>query len=87
MLPSSSEVLLEFSSVTSDSMSPLSQHFLLKCLRENNMSSLLIQGGTEKRGKSEVDYEIPPRGQVPSAHATTWVRNFEGTGSALKEKA
>jgi transposase len=29
-------------------------------------------------------YEIPPRGQVPSAHAIcTWVRNFEETGSAL----
>jgi transposase len=33
-------------------------------------------------------YEIPPRGQVPSAHAIRmWVRNFEETGSALKEKA
>jgi transposase len=31
-------------------------------------------------------YEIPPRGQVPSAHAIhTWVRNFEETGSALKK--
>jgi transposase len=30
-------------------------------------------------------YEIPPRGQVLSAHAIrTWVRNFEETGSALK---
>jgi hypothetical protein len=39
-------------------------------------------------GKFEVDYEIPPRGQVPSAHALrTWVRNFEETGSALKKKA
>jgi transposase len=29
-------------------------------------------------------YDIPPRGQVPSAHAIrTWVRNFEETGSAL----
>jgi transposase len=29
-------------------------------------------------------YEIPPRGQVLSAHAIrTWVRNFEETGSAL----
>jgi transposase len=38
-------------------------------------------------GKFEVDYEIPPRGQVPSAHAIcTWVRNFEETGSALKKK-
>jgi transposase len=33
-------------------------------------------------------YEIPPLGQVPSAHAIrTWVRNFEETGSALKKKA
>jgi hypothetical protein len=33
-------------------------------------------------------YEIPLRGQVPSAHAIcTWVRNFEETGSALKKKA
>jgi transposase len=32
-------------------------------------------------------YEIPPRCQVPSAHAIrTWVRNFEETGSALKKK-
>jgi hypothetical protein len=32
-------------------------------------------------------YEIPPRGQVPSAHAIrTWVRNFEETGSDLKKK-
>jgi hypothetical protein len=39
-------------------------------------------------GKFEADYEIPPRGQVPSAHAIrTWVRNFEETGSALKKKA
>jgi transposase len=31
-------------------------------------------------------YEIPPRDQVPSAHAIrTWVRNFEETGSALKK--
>jgi transposase len=31
-------------------------------------------------------YEIPPHGQVPSAHAIrTWVRNFEETGSALKK--
>jgi transposase len=33
-------------------------------------------------------YEIPPRGQVPSAHSIrTWVRNFEETGSALKKKS
>jgi transposase len=32
-------------------------------------------------------YEIPPRGQVPSAHTIRkWVRNFEETGSALKKK-
>jgi transposase len=32
-------------------------------------------------------YEIPPHGQVSSAHAIrTWVRNFEETGSALKKK-
>jgi transposase len=32
-------------------------------------------------------YEIPPRGQISSAHAIrTWVRNFEETGSALGKK-
>jgi hypothetical protein len=31
-------------------------------------------------------YEIPPHGQVPSAHSIrTWVCNFEDTGSALKK--
>jgi hypothetical protein len=45
-------------------------------------------GWSRETGTFEVDYEIPPRGQVPSAHAIrTWVRNFEETGSALKKKA
>jgi hypothetical protein len=45
-------------------------------------------GWRRETGKFEVGYEIPPRGQVPSAHAIrTWVRNFEETGSALKKKA
>jgi hypothetical protein len=44
-------------------------------------------GWCRETGKFEVDYEIPPRSQVPSAHAIrTWVRNFEETGSALKKK-
>jgi hypothetical protein len=48
----------------------------------------LYTGWRRETGKFEVDYEIPPRGQVPSAHAIrTWVRNFEETGSALKKKA
>jgi hypothetical protein len=39
-------------------------------------------------GKFEVDYEIPPRGQDPSAHVIrTWFRNFEETGSALEKKS
>jgi hypothetical protein len=44
-------------------------------------SILLRYGNTGWRretGKFEVDYEILPRGQVPSAHAIrTQVRNFE----------
>jgi transposase len=49
---------------------------------------ILYTGWRRETGKFEVDYEIPPRGQVSSAHAIrTWVRNFEETGSALKKKA
>jgi hypothetical protein len=45
-------------------------------------------GWHRETGEFEVDYESPPRSQVPSAHAIrTWVRNFEETGSALKKKA
>jgi hypothetical protein len=43
-------------------------------------------GWRRETGTFEVAYEIPPRGQAPSAHAIrTWVRNFEDTGSALKK--
>jgi hypothetical protein len=51
------------------------------------LRTLGYTGWRRETGKFEVDYEIPPRGQVPSVHAIrTWVRNFEETGSALKKK-
>jgi hypothetical protein len=60
---------------------PLTQTYVISISEE-------LQGGAEKRGKFEVDYEILPHGQVPSAHAIrTWVRNFEETGWDLKKKA
>jgi hypothetical protein len=58
-----------------------------KTQREKSLGSPRYTGWRRETGKFEVDYEIPPRGQVPSAHAIrTWVRNFEKTGSALKKK-
>jgi hypothetical protein len=45
-------------------------------------------GWRRETGKFEVDCEIPPRGQVPSAHEIRmWVRNFVETGSVLKKKS
>jgi hypothetical protein len=45
-------------------------------------------GWRRETRKFEVDYEILPRGQVPSAHEIRkWVHNFEETGSALEKKA
>jgi hypothetical protein len=44
-------------------------------------------GWRREMGTFEVDYEIPHRGQVPSAHAIrTWIRNSGETGSDLIKK-
>jgi hypothetical protein len=66
----------------------LQADWIILCIYHSYWIKALSTGWRREMGKFEVDYEIPPRCQIPSAHAIrTWVRKFQETGSALKRKA